>query len=98
MRGSVSGLARSSCRDVGLHQRWWEGESSPVKVSVGVKLKGERSQPAAGEGEPTVDVETTTHCHRHLDMGYGVWGMEYGVWGMGITSCSGLPLAMSALV
>ena len=56
-----------------------------------------------------MDVETTTYCHCHLEYGvyteYGVWGIELGSMGYEvysmvyeITSCSGLPLAISALV
>lgn len=52
----------------------------PVKVSIGVKLKGERSRSVVGEGKPTMYVKTSSVSHCHLE--YGGWGMEYGGWSM----------------
>ena len=78
---------------------------SPLKMSVRVKLKGEISRPAVGEGQPAMNVESPTTGHG--DLWNGVCGMGYGVCGMGYelqsfsaehTSCSGLPLAISARV
>ena len=49
-------------------------------MSVGVKLKVERSSFATGEGEPSVYIEMT--CPGHCDLECGVWSEGYGVWGM----------------
>ena len=66
---------------------------SPLKMSVRVKLKGEISRPAVGEGQPAMNVESPTTGHG--DLWNGVCGMGYGVWGMNCShSQLSIPVAL----